>query len=45
MLRNSACYADLGPDHFVRHDKAKAAMRLVRRLKDLGYDVEIIGAA
>jgi transposase len=45
MLRDGAFYADLGPDHFERHDKARAAMRLVRRIKDLGYDVEIRTAA
>jgi transposase len=45
LLRDRSYYADLGPDHFVRHDKAKAALRLVRRIKDLGYDVEIKAAA
>ena len=28
----------LGPDHFVRHDKAKAAMRLVRQRTDLMFE-------
>jgi transposase len=45
MLRDGTFYTDLGPDHFARHDKTRAAMRLVRRIKDLGYDVEIKAAA
>ena len=45
MLRDGTFYADLGPDHFARHDKTRVAMRLVRRIKDLGYDVEIKVAA
>jgi transposase len=45
ILRDGVAYADLGPDHFVRHDKAKAALRLVRRIRDLGYDVELKAAA
>jgi transposase len=45
MLRDGTFYADLGPDYFVRHDKDRAAMRLIRRIKDLGYDVEIKAAA
>jgi transposase len=45
ILSDGTHYADLGPDHFVRHDKAKAALRLVRRIKDLGFHVEIKTAA
>jgi hypothetical protein len=45
MLRDGTFYADLGPEHFARYDKTRAAMRLVRRIKDLGYDVEIKAAA
>jgi transposase len=45
MLRDGIFYNDLGPQHFARHDKTRAAMRLVRRIKDLGYDVEIKAAA
>ena len=45
MLRNGTFFCDLGPDHFARYDKTRAAMRLVRRIKDLGYDVEIKAAA
>jgi hypothetical protein len=45
ILKDGAFYADLGPDHFVRRDKAKVLNRLVRRIKDLGYDIEIKAAA
>ena len=45
MLRDGTFLRDLGPDHFARYDKTRAAMRLVRRIKDLGYDVEIKAAA
>lgn len=45
MLRDDVDYRDLGTDYFDRIDKAKAANRLVRRLKDLGYDVELKTAA
>lgn len=45
MLRDGVPYEDLGPNHFDRHDKAKTIGRLVRRLKDLGCDVEIKTAA
>lgn len=41
MLRDGTVYEDLGPLHFDRRDKTKAIGRLVRRLKDLGCDVEI----
>jgi hypothetical protein len=45
MLRDGTFYNDLGPTHFARRDKTRAAMRLVRRIKELGYDVEIKAAA
>lgn len=41
MLRDSVEYRDLGAHHFDRHDKRKSIGRLVRRLRDLGCDVEI----
>jgi hypothetical protein len=31
----------LGAEHFARHDKLKTLGRLVRRLHDLGYEVEL----
>jgi transposase len=45
MLRDGTFYSDLGPHHFARRDKTRVAMRLVRRIKELGYDVEIKAAA
>jgi transposase len=45
MLRRDLPYRDLGADYFIRHNKARIARRLVRRLHDLGIDVEIRSAA
>lgn len=41
MLRNGVAYHDLGSRHFDRHDKTKTIRRLVRRLTDLGCQVEV----
>lgn len=41
MLRDGIEYRDLGPNHFDQLDKAKAINRLVRRLGQLGCQVEI----
>jgi transposase len=41
MLRDGVEYRDLGPLHFDRHDKSKTIRRLLRRLTDLGCDVEV----
>jgi transposase len=45
ILRDDVPYRDLGADYFVRRDKTKLARRLVRRLEDLGLQVEIRPAA
>jgi hypothetical protein len=45
MLRDAAEYEDLGPHHLERLDKDKAIFRLVKRLKDLGCEVELKHAA
>ncbi len=45
MLRDEVPYKDLGPKHFDRHDPSKTIGRLVRRLKDLGCEVDIKRAA
>lgn len=45
MLRDEVEYQDLGPDHFERRDTTKAINRLVRRLQDLGCEVELKHAA
>jgi len=41
MLKDGTPYRDLGPDHFDRRAKEVQARRLVRRLADLGYAVEL----
>jgi transposase len=41
MLRNGTPYQDLGPDHFHRSTGAAQTNRLVKRLRHLGYAVEI----
>lgn len=41
MLRDHAEYKDLGADHYDKQDKAKVANRLVSRLQDLGFQVEL----
>jgi transposase len=45
MLKDGTAYQDLGPDHFDRRSKAAQARRLVRRLADLGYAVELAPVA
>lgn len=45
MLSTNRSYRDLGADHFDRRDKHKAAQRLLKRLGDMGYAVEIKAAA
>ena len=41
MLKDATAYRDLGPDHFDRRSREVQARRLVRRLADLGYAVEL----
>jgi hypothetical protein len=45
MLRDHTAYHDLGADHFTRRDSGRVAERLARRIRDLGYDVQIHKAA
>ncbi len=45
MLSNGTPYEDLGTAHFDRSAKDKVARRLLRRLADLGYDVQLTPAA
>jgi transposase len=45
MLRKGTTYEDLGHDYFERGDRARAALRLVRRLQHLGYLVQVEDAA
>ena len=41
MLKNGTFYEDIGADHFDRRAQAKQVLRLVNRLQNLGYNVEI----
>jgi transposase len=45
IIQDGVVYRDLGGDYFTQRDKLKVAQRLTRRLKDLGYDVELRAAA
>ncbi len=45
ILKNSTTYHDLGADHFERRDKTRITKRLIRRLEDLGLQVEVKPAA
>lgn len=41
MLRDEVEYRDLGPTHFDRRDATKTVGRLAKRIRDLGFDVEL----
>jgi hypothetical protein len=41
MLKNGTFYEDLGANHFDNRAKGKHILRLVNRLQNLGYNVEI----
>ena len=41
MLQNGTFYEDLGSNHFDQRAKGKQVLRLVNRLQNLGYTVEI----
>jgi transposase len=45
ILKNHVPYRDLGLDHYDRIDKTKAASQLVKKLKNLGFDVALSPAA
>jgi transposase len=44
MLRDGVEYHDLGPSHFTERNKQETTKRLLRRLHDLGVEVEIRAA-
>lgn len=44
MLRNGEVFADLGDQYFAQRDKARTTQRLLKRLRDLGVQVEITAA-
>jgi transposase len=41
MLKNGVEYKDLGACHFARRDRSKMIQRLVRRINDLGCQVQL----
>jgi transposase len=41
MLKDGTLYHDLGPDHFDKRGKGKSVQRLINRLQNLGFAVEI----
>jgi transposase len=41
MLKNGTEYHDLGAEHFTQRDRSKLITRLLRRLTDLGCDVQV----
>jgi hypothetical protein len=41
MLNDSVEYRGLGADHLIRRDRSNAILRLVKRLHDLGCDVQL----
>lgn len=45
MLKNGVEYRDLGAHHFSHRDRSKVILRLVRRLNDLGCQVQLTQAA
>jgi len=45
MLKDGTLYHDLGPDHFDRRAKTVQTRRLITRLHELGYAVQITPAA
>jgi transposase len=40
MLRDGTEFHDVGDQYFARHDKARLTKRLLKRLRDLGVEVE-----
>ena len=45
MLISGELYHDLGPDHFDRRAKARQTSRLVARLQNIGYAVQLTPTA
>jgi transposase len=41
LLRDGVEFHDLGSQHFAHHDQEQITKRLLRRLRDLGVDVEV----
>jgi hypothetical protein len=45
MLKNGTLYQDLGTSHFDNRDKGKQVLKLVNRLQNLGFAVQITSIA
>jgi transposase len=45
IIKAGTDYHDLGPDYFQRYDRRKAAQRLVQRLNNMGYHVQLQSVA
>ena len=45
MLKDGTMYQDRGPNHFSTRDKERQKNRLIERLADLGYIVELLPQA
>jgi transposase len=45
MLKDGTFYQDRGPDYRGRKNPARAAQNLARRIRALGYDIELKKAA
>jgi transposase len=45
MLKKGVEYHDLGAEHFTRRDREKIILRLVRRINDLGCQVQLVPQA
>lgn len=45
VIRNRTPYKDLGSDYFKQHDRVRTTRRLVTRLQELGYNVQITDTA
>jgi transposase len=41
MIKHGIRYVDLGPDHFEKRSKAQKVLRLVNRIQNLGFTVQI----
>lgn len=44
MLADGECYADPGPDRFIRLDPLKAKINAIKKLNSLGFNVTITPA-
>lgn len=45
ILKDGQVYRDLGDDYFTRNDRTRVVTKLTRRLRQLGYEVELRAAA